>query len=152
MAAKPQPTALKIARGNPGKRKLRTDEPEFTPGFGSKPAYLKGIASDEWDRVASDLVDAGLAHAVTRAALEGYCVAYARWRNAEDRMGDDDMIYDEEHKRWQRNPLLIIANKAMEQFLKFMTEFGMTPSSKTKAATFSTPKSQQKKNPFSVVR
>jgi P27 family predicted phage terminase small subunit len=130
------PTALKIARGNPGKRPLRKDEPEFPAGFGEKPSYLSGIASTEWDRVVPTLDQAKLTNPVARAAIEMYCVAYGRWRRAEDKMGDEDMIYDKEHGRWQRNPLLLIANKAQEQCLKCMIEFGMTPSSKTKAAAF----------------
>lgn len=49
---RPKSRVLKLVTGNPGKRKLRDDEPEAESGWPAKPAKLPKIASDEWDRIA----------------------------------------------------------------------------------------------------
>ncbi|MFI4973924.1 MAG: hypothetical protein ACHP84_05225 [Caulobacterales bacterium] len=47
---KPTPTVIKLALGNPGKRRLPVDEP-MPEGKVEKPRNLRGKASEIWDRV-----------------------------------------------------------------------------------------------------
>lgn len=49
---RPQPTALKILRGNPGKRKPRGVEPVPPEGAVEKPAGLSAATSAIWDELA----------------------------------------------------------------------------------------------------
>ena len=49
---RPQPTALKILRGNPGKRKPNKNEPVPPSGEVTKPADLSGAAGKVWDELA----------------------------------------------------------------------------------------------------
>jgi len=49
---RPQSTALKVLRGNPGKRPLNPDEPTPPPGDVEKPATLSTPAAAVWDRLA----------------------------------------------------------------------------------------------------
>ena len=77
---KPKPTALKRLNGNPGRRPLINSEPQVTLGGFSCPRHLNDEARREWHRVVHDLKDAGVLARVDRAALEAYCVSYARWR------------------------------------------------------------------------
>jgi P27 family predicted phage terminase small subunit len=49
---RPQPTALKVLRGNPGKRKPNVDEPEPPKGTAVKPSGLSTGASAAWDELA----------------------------------------------------------------------------------------------------
>jgi phage terminase small subunit len=49
---RPQPTALKVLRGNPGKRPLNADEPTPPPGDVEKPTTLSTPAAAVWDRLA----------------------------------------------------------------------------------------------------
>jgi phage terminase small subunit len=48
---KPIPTALKIVRGNPGKRPLNRNEPKvnLVQGKPLPPAWIKGSARSEWN-------------------------------------------------------------------------------------------------------
>lgn len=49
---RPQPTALKMLRGNPGKRKPRENEPRPPVGDVAKPAKLSRSAGVIWDELA----------------------------------------------------------------------------------------------------
>jgi len=49
---RPQPTALKVLRGNPGQRKLNTKEPTPPPGEVVKPEGLSASAAAIWDELA----------------------------------------------------------------------------------------------------
>src|SRR5688572_13476285 len=49
---RPQPSALKVLRGNPGKRRLFEREPVPPDGPVVKPAYLSALAAQVWDEIA----------------------------------------------------------------------------------------------------
>jgi hypothetical protein len=49
---RPQPTALKVLRGNPGKRPLNAREPQPPAGEVVKPAQLSSAAGVVWDAIA----------------------------------------------------------------------------------------------------
>jgi hypothetical protein len=53
---RPQPTTLRLLRGNPGKRKLNRDEPqpEIPPAVPDPPPHLLPLARDEWWRCGAD--------------------------------------------------------------------------------------------------
>lgn len=72
----PQPTQLKIARGNPGRRPLNPDEPQLeAPSVASRkpPASLKGRAKKEWIRLADELISKGLLTVGDLTTFEQYC-------------------------------------------------------------------------------
>ena len=78
---KPQPTALKVLRGNPGKRPLNLAEPVHAPLSETCPEEVSDpVARAEWDRVAPLLIARGQVTVVDRGVLMGYCVKYAQWR------------------------------------------------------------------------
>jgi phage terminase small subunit len=56
---RPQPTALKMLRGNPGQRKLNVDEVKPPPGEVTKPRGLTAGASLVWDELAPVCVAMG---------------------------------------------------------------------------------------------
>ena len=73
------------------------------------------------------------------AALAGYCQAYGRWIDAEKnikklqkRDGKDAMLINTPKGYVMINPYISVANKSMELMYKFMVEFGLTPSSRTR--------------------
>ena len=49
---KPKPTAIKKLEGNPGKRKLNTQEPIPAKGMPECPEWLMPEAKKEWERLA----------------------------------------------------------------------------------------------------
>ena len=135
MAGRPaKPTALKELAGNPGKRALNKDEPKPKQKRPSCPKHLVGEARREWGRMSKQLFELGLLTEVDRAALAGYCQAWARWVQAEEEMGKKDfkMISLTDSGYPVVSPWMGIANQAMKQMLRFLTEFGMTPASRSR--------------------
>src|SRR4051812_47324961 len=69
----PQPTALKIERGNPGQRRLNHDEPELATATAKPPTGLRGRARREWIRLADELISKGVLTVGDMHAFEEYC-------------------------------------------------------------------------------
>jgi P27 family predicted phage terminase small subunit len=128
---KPKPTALRELEGNPGKRSLNKKEPKFG-GVAKCPPHLNKAAKAEWKRVSRELADSGLLTAVDRAALAGYCAAWARWVAAEEHLEKDGVIIVGAMGGTVRNPWLIVATQSLDLVRKFAVEFGMTPSSRSR--------------------
>lgn len=137
---KPTPTALKLVKGNPGKRALNKREPRVQLGEPSPPPFLNRDARAEWARVIRTLCDAGLMTELDRAALAAYCQAYGRWAQAERalaKMAETDerseaLVTMTATGNAIQNPLVGIANKAKADMVRYAVEFGMTPSARSK--------------------
>lgn len=132
---KPKPTALKKLDGNPGKRSLNVNEPK--PGIKKPtcPAHLVGEARKEWNRMVKLLLGLRLLTEIDRAALAGYCQAWARWIEAEGKIRTEGMTIETDKGNLIQSPYVGIANQAMKQMRAFLIEFGMTPSSRSRVST-----------------
>jgi len=139
----PKPTKLKKLEGNPGKRPLNQSEPQPEVEKPSCPDWLCYEAKVEWKRIVPKLMALGLLTRVDRAALAAYCQAYGRWAKAEKALkaiedkfenvnAGSGMCYQTSNGNWVMQPLVSVANKALEQMHKFLVEFGMTPASRTR--------------------
>jgi len=136
----PKPTKLKQLEGNPSRRPLNENEPNPALSIPTCPMFVKGIARREWTRITKELHVLGLLTKIDRAALAGYCQAYGRWYEAEQQIdelgklskGKLKFLYKTTNGNLVMNPLLSVANKALEQMHKFLVEFGMTPASRTR--------------------
>ena len=131
---KPIPTAIKELNGNPGKRALNSSEPKPTVRIPSCPPQLQGEARKEWRRIGKELATHGLLTDLDRTALAAYCTAYERWLQAEENVRKLGAVVKSPSGFPIQNPYLAIANKAMEQMSKLLTEFGCTPSSRARVA------------------
>lgn len=133
---KPQPTQLKILRGNPGKRALPIGEPQPRGVVPDVPAHLDATAKAEWTRLADELHRLGLLTIVDSAALAAYCQAYSRWACAERefQQGGSQMVVVTPNGALVQNPLIGIVNKAWQVMHRYLTEFGLSPSSRVRLA------------------
>lgn len=130
---KPKPTVLKVLEGNPGKRRINDREPSAPAGMPDCPGYLDDTARDEWQRTGEVLRDMGLLSLADRTALAAYCTAYSRWVQAEAAVKKFGTIVKSPDKGFpMKSPYLTIADQAMESMRKFMVEFGLTPSSRSR--------------------
>jgi len=129
---KPKPTALKILQGNPGKRKLNKNEPKPRTEIPSCPTWLTAMAQMEWKRIVPQLKKLGLISKLDRSALAAYCQAFGRWQDAELEIRKYGFVCITDKGNVIQRPEVGIANKALEQMYKFLTEFGMSPASRTK--------------------
>lgn len=133
MSRKPTPTALKVVRGNPGKRPLNESEPS-PKGEAEMPDWLTPAAAEHWPVVSKQLRDAGVLTSIDAHALAIYCEAFARWRQATDALERDGLIYTAKNGFPSQSPYLTIANTAFDQMRKMLVEFGMTPSSRSRVS------------------
>jgi P27 family predicted phage terminase small subunit len=139
---KPVPTQLKILRGNPGKRSLNKDEPKFSPKCPKPPTWLTLEARAEWRRVVPELDAKGLLATIDRGQLASYCSWWSIYVDAireiqknglttmaiETTSIDGYVIF----VRPTKNPAIIVARDASEKVRQFGTEFGLSPSSRTR--------------------
>src|SRR5688572_7318876 len=88
---KPQPTALKLLKGNPGKRPLNADEPQVEPAQPDPPAWITGPARAQWRRIAPQLEKARILTHVDRDSLAAYCDALAMWAQARKIVDDEGL-------------------------------------------------------------
>ncbi|HMR01748.1 MAG TPA: phage terminase small subunit P27 family [Candidatus Competibacter phosphatis] len=130
----PKPTKLKELAGNPGKRALNKAEPKPAGKRPACPRHIQGEAKKEWNRITKQLLTLGLLTEVDRAALAAYCQCWARWVEAEEEMRrlDFRMITQTDSGYPVVSPWMGIANTAMKQMLRYLTEFGMTPAARSR--------------------
>jgi P27 family predicted phage terminase small subunit len=130
---KPKPNEVKELEGNPGRRPMF---PVIKPRSDkiTCPIHLSGIARREWRRIAPELQRLGLLTNIDRAALASYCQEYSRWVVAEKDLKTEGLIFETDKGYQYQNPKLAVANKAMELMHKFLVEFGLTPSSRTRVS------------------
>lgn len=137
---KPTPTALKLVKGNPGKRAVNKKEAKVDLAQPTPPAFLCDDGKVEWGRVIDKLYSAGLMTELDRAVLAAYCQSYGRWAQAERalaRMAEKDplnsaLMVKTTNGNAVQNPLVGTANKAQADMVRYALEFGMSPSSRSK--------------------
>lgn len=130
--ARPLPTKLKVVRGTLRKGRTNMQEPALPVEIPRCPGHLGAEAKREWKRVSLDLAGYGLLTRIDRAALALYCEAWGRWVEAEESLKKYGVMIKAPSGFPMQSPYLAIANKAMEQMRAMLTEFGMSPSSRTR--------------------
>lgn len=136
----PKPTILKMIDGNKGKRAIEKDAVAPAIAIPDCPDHLTNEAKVEWQRIAPFLLTYQLVTDLDTAALALYCQAYGRWQQAEkqiakireaDKDGDGLLVKAPSGYPIQ-NPYLAIANRAMEDCHKYLQQFGLSPSARTR--------------------
>lgn len=135
-APKPRPTRIKELEGNPGRRPLPKNEPrpQIPDEIPRAPSHLTREAKKEWKSMSLKLHTLGLLTDIDESALALYCQAYGRWVDAEEKLKKTGTVIKTTNGNIVQSPYLGIANTAMRDCHKYLIEFGMTPSSRTKVA------------------
>ena len=131
---KPKPTRVKKLQGNPGRRPLPKNEPQpkVSSGLPIVPRYLNKVAQEEWRRMVEELHPIGLLTNIDLTALAGYCFSYALWVEAIEKVQEHGTVVKAQSGYPMISTHLAIANKAMIEMRKWLVEFGMTPSSRSR--------------------
>ena len=133
----PEPTRLKLLKGNPGKRPVNTQEPTPRPEAPRCPAWLSAEAKAAWRRVVPELRQMGVLAFVDGDALSAYCQTYARWKAAEEYLAKHGEVYplrDEQGRVrcMQQFPQVAIARHLLQMLRSYQQEFGMTPAARSR--------------------
>lgn len=131
---KPVPRKLKILRGNPGQRPLPKNEPQPQASKLKSPVKLSPLARKQWRLVAKQLGELGLLTVLDEHALVLYCEAFARFRKASEELEAKGLMVESPNGYLIPSPCVSIVNQSTSQMMKILTEFGMTPSSRTRVA------------------
>ena len=147
---RPQPSNIKKLRGNPSGRPLNPAEPKPDMTLPEPPDMLSEDARKQWDLVAPQLHSMGVLSQIDATALEMYCVAFGQWRHAQEKIRLlGPIIKIEKTGYLQQSPYMQIANKSFDQMKAMLSEFGMTPSSRTRIAAENIP---ERRNRFANIR
>jgi P27 family predicted phage terminase small subunit len=134
---KPKPTHLKLLAGKPGHRPLSEaePEPELVNETTPPPAWMSGEGRAVWAAEFPKLVRNGMITEVDLPAFAKYCQAFGRYLNAESMVAKQGEVLIAPGSGFPiQNPYLAVSNKAAEQMHKAESEFGMTPSSRSRVA------------------
>ena len=129
---KPKPTAIKVLEGNPGKRPMNMHEPTPLKANVKCPAWLLPEAKKEWKRLAPSLEAMGVLTMADITAFEGYCQAYARWKEAEEFITQHGSIFQTPSGYVQQVPQVSIAQQNLKIMQSFCSEFGLTPATRAR--------------------
>lgn len=132
-----KPTTLKVLQGNPGKRALNEEEPDFGAGAPPKPDWFDDYASDEWDVLTGILVPARVLTKGEIGVLVVACDAYSQLRQCQAFLDEKGALsYDASSAvggaSWRAYPEVAQRNQARRQYLSALAELGLTPSARTK--------------------
>lgn len=132
MSRPPEPTALKVLKGNPGKRPLNKAEPQPSRSALRAPAWLPaGKARQFWREIAPLVDRLGVMTEADEQALAMLCDALATYVAARSVLRTEGSTY------WMGKVLTprpenAIANNAMGQAIKLFDRFGLNPAYRAK--------------------
>jgi P27 family predicted phage terminase small subunit len=130
-------------KGNPSKRPFKRGlEPERPAEPPPCPDFLRGYSCDEWHRVAPGLHQLGLLSLLDVQPLAAYCMAYHRWREAEELLAQmaardpvtSGMLVKNQSGDARVNPLAKISRLAASDMVKHAAEFGFSPAARARIA------------------
>lgn len=128
---KPKPSALKRLEGNPGHRKLADDATAPPVNLPDQPEYLTAAARKIWNHFGPKFAALGLMADIDEAAFAMFCTTYAEWIALTELAAKDGPIVRINNQPVP-NPYALRADKAQEFCRRWLTEFGGSPSSRSR--------------------
>lgn len=133
---RPEPTILKIAKGNPGKRRLNESEPKPPSDNIAPPDWVTGVARSKWDEVVPKLIGMGVMTNADIDTIARYCTMHEQYVKYLDqvRRGLDVLVIRDDAgkvKYMQSTPAATMMTKLAASMLRIEQEFGLTPSARS---------------------
>ena len=150
---KSKPTHLKLLKGEKHRDRINDKEPKPIPKRPTCPRFLTKQARKMWKYLAPQLERTGQLTRVDLGVFAAFCQAYGRWVEAEKFLGKNEpqgylyksgeKVVTRQHKDGSvtttrtggmimTNPMLWVANKAIEQFHKLGSSMGLDPASRSR--------------------
>ncbi|HUX02296.1 MAG TPA: phage terminase small subunit P27 family, partial [Phycisphaerae bacterium] len=127
---KPEPEAVKAMKGITRRDRRNPSAPHFSPEI-CAPDWLDATARNEWQSCVDELSAVGLLTRVDAAALGAYCQSVSMLRAAIRSIKARGQVVTTKRGP-MRNPSVGIALEAMRVIRSFASEFGFTPSARTR--------------------
>jgi P27 family predicted phage terminase small subunit len=91
---------------------------------------LDDDARDAWHRISHQLDELGLLTSADAEAVALYCSAFSRWIKANEAIAEEGLTVSSQFGD-KVNPHVGIAEAAAKQMVRLLTQFGMTPASRS---------------------
>lgn len=134
---KPEPAAVKVAKGNPGHRPIGIDPVDETKASDAAPqpkipppAWLKGEGRKVWESLAPRLTAMKLLTPIDSLTFGRYCKNFALWLKMQRRLTRRGEIYEIETAsgRVRRtDPAFLIADRIDKRLESVEDRFGLNP-------------------------
>ena len=129
---KPLPTQLKLVKGTARPHRMNPAEPRPTVSVPAPPGHLDNAAAAKFTQMAELLARHGVMTELDAGALARYVVIWRRWLEAEAEVKRRGPVVKTAGGNIIQNPFLAVANKCLAQMGQIESEFGLTPSSRTR--------------------
>jgi len=131
---RPKPTAMKIAMGNPGRRRLNDREPDarIVTRLPSAPPEFSERAAKFWLGYGRELINAGLLTVLGIPCLRRWCVAFENYEKARELVEKTGLVLLAKGGGAYLNPAFNAQSMASKEMHQCEMEFGMTPAAATK--------------------
>jgi P27 family predicted phage terminase small subunit len=131
---KPIPDEIKQIKGTLRGDRSNKNQPSAEPllDLPVAPDWMNEWAKDEWYTVVTWLHSIGLLSAIDISIIASYCQQMGIYREAEAVMKNGNRVIVTEKGYEMPSPWVAIGNKALMLGLKIATEYGLTPSSRSR--------------------
>lgn len=129
---KPLPTQLKLVKGTARPHRMNPAEPQPVVAVPPVPDHLDDAAAAKFTELAELLARHGVMTELDAGALARYVVIWRRWLDAEVEVKRRGPVVKTAGGNIIQNPFLAVANKCLAQMGQIESEFGLTPSSRTR--------------------
>ncbi|MBD2705597.1 phage terminase small subunit P27 family [Spirosoma sp. BT702] len=138
-----KPTVIKQLQGTAQPSRILQNEvkPQAVT-MPTPPDWLSDYAKDEWYTQTLEMESLGILSVMDLSMLAMYCQQVGIFRQAQEEMKDEELVVTTPNGALQPNPLLGIANKASDSALKIASQFGFTPSARTRIGANPTQKEE----------
>jgi len=147
---RPTPTALKLVKGNPGKRAINKQEPKPAREIPSAPAHLTDEGKVAWGRLTVLLDRMGVLTEADAMALERLCDCYAEILSLRSLVDEKGRTYETVSTAGEMvikaNPAVPMLADADRRFKSYLVEFGLTPAARSKVQA--KPNDDEKEDPM----
>lgn len=96
------------------------------------PSWLTPAEQSEWKRITRELRSMGLLTSADADAIAVYCQVAVRYQQATKEIQEKGLTVESPNGYPIINPALSIVNKCIMQMHKMLSEFGMTPASRSR--------------------
>jgi len=142
------PTAQLKIHGTFRRDRRYDDEPMPEVGIPERPKFLKGPARKEWDRITPILLEMRCITDADMAMIAAYCFEWGLYATLAKKVKYVDLIVTTINGNEILNPLYNARNRALKNFKELASEFGLSPSSRTRIKATTEP---GKQNPFAAL-
>ena len=129
---KPLPSHLKLVKGTARPHRINKAEPKPGVAVPDAPTHLDERARGKFATMAEMLARHGVMTELDGGALARYAVVWCRWIDAEAEIKRRGPVVKTEGGNVIQNPFLAVANKCLLQMAQLESEFGLTPSSRSR--------------------